>query len=171
MPDRVSALVYSADGLSTAQEVGKLLATGPLEVVVVLDGAWPDPPLPDDPRVVTIFRGQPLGWPEAVKAATATWVTDLKETAMAKSGPLVIMRATYGVGDANGQSIDVTKSVARLLGGRPKLSLKVTNDALKAGPIFAGQRKRLTVAYTLNGVAGSTSALERKTLTIPPVNG
>jgi hypothetical protein len=169
------------------------MAEGDVEAVVVLDGAWADPPLPEDPRVVTIFRGQPLGLREAARAGAAAasgdclvmygrpvmqgWdralrgdivdrATLLKEADMAK---IAIVRATYGIGEKDGEFVDVTKAVSKLVGRERSASFKVTNEALKqtAPPPFAGKRKRLTVAYTLDGTQGTANALERKTIAIP----
>ncbi len=44
-------------------------AAGPIEVVVVLDGYWPDPPLPADKRIVQLHFGQARGMRPALNAA------------------------------------------------------------------------------------------------------
>ena len=44
-------------------------ATGEVEVVVVLDGYWPDPPLPSDKRIIQIHRGKSAGMRSAINAA------------------------------------------------------------------------------------------------------
>lgn len=46
-------------------------ATGDIEVIPVLDGYWPDPPLPSDPRVVQLHRGSALGMRPAINAAAS----------------------------------------------------------------------------------------------------
>lgn len=44
-------------------------ARGDVELIVVLDGYWPDPPLPDDKRLKTLHRGTALGMRPALNAA------------------------------------------------------------------------------------------------------
>ena len=46
-------------------------ATGDIEVVTILDGYWPNPPLKDDPRLILIHRSTPLGMRAGVNAAAA----------------------------------------------------------------------------------------------------
>lgn len=46
-------------------------ATGDIEVIVVLDGWWPDPPLPDYPNLVVIHRGEAQGMRPAINSAAA----------------------------------------------------------------------------------------------------
>lgn len=46
-------------------------ARGDVEVYVVLDGYWPDPPLADDPRLHVIHRGHAQGMRPAINAAAA----------------------------------------------------------------------------------------------------
>jgi hypothetical protein len=45
-------------------------ARGDIEVVVSLDGYWPDPPLPDDKRLVVIHHSVPVGMRGGINAAT-----------------------------------------------------------------------------------------------------
>lgn len=44
-------------------------AAGPIEVIVVLDGYWPNPPLPSDKRIVQIHFGEARGMRPAINAA------------------------------------------------------------------------------------------------------
>lgn len=44
-------------------------AAGEIEVIVVLDGYWPDPPLPSDKRIIQIHFGQAKGMRPAINAA------------------------------------------------------------------------------------------------------
>lgn len=44
-------------------------AIGDVQVIAVLDGYWPDPPLPDDPRVVVVHHGHALGMRPAINHA------------------------------------------------------------------------------------------------------
>lgn len=46
-------------------------ATGEIEVLAVLDGYWPDPPLRDDPRVRVLHFGSRLGMRGCVNAAVS----------------------------------------------------------------------------------------------------
>jgi glycosyltransferase involved in cell wall biosynthesis len=44
-------------------------ATGDIEIIVVLDGWWPDPILKDDPRLILLHWGEPRGMRESVNGA------------------------------------------------------------------------------------------------------
>jgi glycosyltransferase involved in cell wall biosynthesis len=68
---RVSVIVPSRNERFLPQTVADLLAKarGDVELIVVLDGYWPDPPLPDDPRLKLLHRGAPLGMRPAINAA------------------------------------------------------------------------------------------------------
>lgn len=44
-------------------------ATGDYEIIVTLDGHWPDPPLPDHPRLKIVHFGSPRGMRAAINAA------------------------------------------------------------------------------------------------------
>jgi hypothetical protein len=44
-------------------------ATGDFEVIVMLEGYWPEPPLPDYPNVTVIHNTNPLGMRPAINAA------------------------------------------------------------------------------------------------------
>ena len=46
-------------------------AQGEVEIVAVLDGYWPDPPLKDDPRLKIIHRGEARGMRDAINSAAA----------------------------------------------------------------------------------------------------
>ena len=46
-------------------------ARGEVEVIVILDGYWPDPPLKDDPRLKIIHRGTSLGMRNALNSGAA----------------------------------------------------------------------------------------------------
>jgi hypothetical protein len=43
-------------------------AKGDTEVIAVLDGYWPDPPLPDDPRLIVIHNTEPIGMRPCINA-------------------------------------------------------------------------------------------------------
>jgi len=44
-------------------------AKGEIEIIAVLDGYWPEPPLREDPRLILIHRGKPLGMRNAINSA------------------------------------------------------------------------------------------------------
>jgi len=46
-------------------------ATGEIEVIAVLDGYWPDPPIDDDKRVVLIHRSEARGMRAGINSAVA----------------------------------------------------------------------------------------------------
>lgn len=46
-------------------------AHGDIEIIVVLDGYWPEPILPDDPRLIIIHRGESQGMRAAINSAAA----------------------------------------------------------------------------------------------------
>jgi len=70
---RVTALVTARNEPWLQQTVDDLLAhaEGDLEVVVILDGYWPDPPLRDDPRVVVLHHGESKGLRASINAGAA----------------------------------------------------------------------------------------------------
>lgn len=55
---KVSVIIPSRNERFLPQTVNDLLAnaTGDIEVIAMLDGYWPDPPLPDDPRLIQVHR-------------------------------------------------------------------------------------------------------------------
>lgn len=46
-------------------------AAGDIEIITVLDGYWPDPPLRDDPRLIVVHRPEPRGMRASIAAAAA----------------------------------------------------------------------------------------------------
>jgi hypothetical protein len=68
---RTSVLIPSRNERFLVPTVRDLLAkaAGDVEIVVVLDGYWPDPPLPDDPRVKVLHHGKALGMRPSINAA------------------------------------------------------------------------------------------------------
>jgi len=72
---KVSIIIPSRNERFLANTVADLLskATGDIEVIAVLDGYWPDPILPDDPkdRLTIIHRGQAHGMRAAINAAAS----------------------------------------------------------------------------------------------------
>lgn len=84
-----------------------------------------------------------------------------------KMGKFQVTSARYGVGDAVGQYEDVTAAVQNLATDEGLSIVKINNEDLGVPGVFKGQRKRLTVDYTLDGVPASGNALERKSLTLP----
>jgi glycosyltransferase involved in cell wall biosynthesis len=73
VPGLVSVIVPSRSERFLVPTVQDLLAKaeGDIEVIVVLDGYWPDPPLPEDPknRIRVIHFGEAKGMRPAINAA------------------------------------------------------------------------------------------------------
>lgn len=69
----VSIIIPSRNERFLAPTVADVLAkaTGAIEVLVILDGYWPDPPLPDDPRLRILHRGKAQGMRQGINAAAA----------------------------------------------------------------------------------------------------
>lgn len=70
---KVSVIIPSRNERFLPQTVADILAhaTGDIEVIAVLDGYWPDPILPDDPRLTLIHRGTSQGMRAAINSAVA----------------------------------------------------------------------------------------------------
>jgi len=68
---RVSIIIPARNERFLPQTVADLLAKaqGDVEVIAVLDGYWPDPALPNDPRLKILHRGKALGMRPAINAA------------------------------------------------------------------------------------------------------
>lgn len=67
----ISVIVPSRNERFLQPTVADLLAKSraDTEVIVVLDGYWPNPPLPDDPRLKILHRGQSQGMRPAINSA------------------------------------------------------------------------------------------------------
>ena len=70
---KLSVIVPSRNELFLPQTVNDLLtkASGEIEVIVVLDGYWPDPPLVDNENLVIIHRGTSRGLRLGINAAAS----------------------------------------------------------------------------------------------------
>lgn len=70
---KVSVLIPARKERFLPQTINDLLtkAAGDVEVIAVLDGDWPDPPLDDDPRLKLIHFGQVRGMRAAINAAAS----------------------------------------------------------------------------------------------------
>lgn len=67
---KVSIIIPSRNEIFLSKTVNDLLSKGSdVEVIAVLDGYWPDPPLQDDKRLVIIHRGKAMGMRAAINAA------------------------------------------------------------------------------------------------------
>jgi hypothetical protein len=68
---RVSIVIPSRNERFLQATVADLLAksAGDVECLVVADGYWPDPPLPEDKRVKILHRGTAMGMRQAINAA------------------------------------------------------------------------------------------------------
>lgn len=78
-----------------------------------------------------------------------------------------VRAARYGIGSKPGESVDVTEKVRTFVGKNGLKVPRVSNAVLGLGAVFPGQRKRLWIDYAVDGKAGSTSVLERKSLRFP----
>lgn len=70
---KVSVLIPSRNERFLARTIEDVLAKarGDLEVIVTLDGYWPQPPLVEDPRLHLIHRGKARGMRPGINAAAA----------------------------------------------------------------------------------------------------
>lgn len=70
---KVSVLIPSRNEQFLPKTVNDILtkARGDIEVIAVLDGYWPNPPLPNDPRLHLIHRGKAQGMRPAITSAAA----------------------------------------------------------------------------------------------------
>ncbi len=71
-PD-LSIIIPARNEIYLQKTVTDLLtkAEGIIEVLVILDGYWPTPQLPEDDRIKIIHRGKPLGMRAAINAGAA----------------------------------------------------------------------------------------------------
>ena len=69
---KVSVIIPSRNEQFLQKTVEDLLAKsrGDIEIIVVLDGYWPTPSLPDDERVMVLHRGRPRGLRNAVNSVS-----------------------------------------------------------------------------------------------------
>lgn len=69
----VSVIIPSRNEIFLQKTVEDILgkARGDIEVIVVLDGYWPTPPLEDDNRLIIIHRGTSFGMRAAINSAVA----------------------------------------------------------------------------------------------------
>lgn len=67
----LSILIPSRNEMFLKNTIENILANieGETEVIAVLDGAWADPPIPDDPRVTLIYNPQSIGQRAAINCA------------------------------------------------------------------------------------------------------
>jgi len=70
---KVSVIIPSRNEQFLAPTIADVFAKakGDIEVIVTLDGYWPDPPLPDDKRLIQIHRGKARGMRPGINAAVA----------------------------------------------------------------------------------------------------
>lgn len=70
---KVTVIIPARNERFLAPTVADVLnqARGDVEVIVCLDGYWPTPPLPADPRLRIVHRGDAVGMRRAINAAAA----------------------------------------------------------------------------------------------------
>jgi glycosyltransferase involved in cell wall biosynthesis len=68
---KVSVIIPSRNEIFLPQTIADVIgkAAGEVEVIVILDGYWPDPPLPDYPDLVTVHRPEAKGMRASINAA------------------------------------------------------------------------------------------------------
>lgn len=76
---KVSIIIPARNEIFLQKTIWDLLEKGgDVEVIAVLDGYWPNPPLKDDPRLKILHRGRALGMRAAITAAaeiaTGEWI-------------------------------------------------------------------------------------------------
>lgn len=68
----ISVIIPSRNEVFLQNTVSDLLKNGgDVEVIAVLDGYWPNPPLIEDKRLIQLHRGQAMGMRAAINAAAA----------------------------------------------------------------------------------------------------
>lgn len=98
---KVSVLIPSRNEPFLQATVKDVLAKarGALEVIVVLDGYWPQPALPDDPRLIILHFGEAHGMRAginaAVSASTGTYLLKLDAHVMLDDGFDEALKADY----------------------------------------------------------------------------
>jgi len=99
---RVSVIIPSCRELFLAPTVKDVLdkARGDVEVIVHLDGYWPDPPLPEDPRLMLVHSGVQLGMRpginRAVAASSGEYLMKLDAHCMVDEGFDEVLKADCG---------------------------------------------------------------------------
>lgn len=70
---KLSVIIPARNELFLQQTIDDIFAkaTGPTEVICILDGYWPDPPLKEYPNLITIHRSTPRGMRAGINAAAA----------------------------------------------------------------------------------------------------
>ena len=75
---KVSVIIPSRNEQFMPQTVEDILAkaTGDIEVIVILDGYWPDPILPDHQNLILVHHGKPKGMRASINAGAAVATGD-----------------------------------------------------------------------------------------------
>lgn len=69
---KLSIVIPSRNEIFLEKTIKDLLSKGSdIEIIAVLDGYWPNPPLPDDKRLVVLHRGKAMGMRSAINSAIA----------------------------------------------------------------------------------------------------
>ena len=69
---KLSIIIPSRNERFLPQTVADLLSKGgDIEVIAILDGYWPDPPLKEDNRLIQLHRGRPYGMRAGINAGAA----------------------------------------------------------------------------------------------------
>ena len=79
----LSVIIPARNEMFLAKTIENVLANarGKTEVIAILDGAWADPPIPDDPRVRLVYHpesiGQRAATNEGARISTAKYIMKL----------------------------------------------------------------------------------------------
>lgn len=101
VPGRVSIIIAARNERFLPPTVADLLskARGDVELLVVLDGYWPTPPLPDDRRLRILHRGTALGMRPAIndaaRVATGEYLMKVDGHVMVAEGYDAQLKADY----------------------------------------------------------------------------
>lgn len=69
---KVSVIIPARNERFLSQTIADLLAHGgDIEVIAILDGYWPDPPIPDQPRLTLVHFAQPRGMRAGINFAAS----------------------------------------------------------------------------------------------------
>lgn len=99
IPGRISLIIPSRHERFLNATIVDVLAhaVGDLEIIPILEGYWPDPPLPEDPRIVPLHFGIAQGMRQAINAAariaTGEYLMKLDAHASVQAGFDEILKA------------------------------------------------------------------------------
>jgi glycosyltransferase involved in cell wall biosynthesis len=98
MSNKVSVIIPARNEIYLQKTIDEVLqkSTGEIEVIVILDGYWPDPPLLDNPRQIVVHRdskGMRASINAGVDIATGKYIMKLDAHCMLSEGYDEILKA------------------------------------------------------------------------------